>query len=90
MEIEAATPEGDVSSILGIERYDFRWPIRYERASLLTLAKGTRISVRGHFDNSHSHLSNPDPSGAVQIGPGAGDEALVVAFEIETDTAGRK
>ncbi|OWY71840.1 hypothetical protein B7486_09270 [cyanobacterium TDX16] len=90
MEIEAATPEGEVSRILGIERYDFRWPIRYERASPLTLAKGTRISVSGHFDNSHSHLSNPDPSGAVQIGPGAGDEALIVAFEIETDTAGRK
>jgi len=90
MEIEAASPEGDVSRILGIERYDFRWPIRYERASLLTLAKGTRIAVSGHFDNSHSHLSNPDPSGAVQIGPGAGDEALIVAFEIETDTTGRK
>ena len=84
------SPEGDVSPILGIERYDFRWPIRYERASPLTLRKGTRIVVSGHFDNSQTHISNPDPSGAVEMGPGAGDEALVVAFEIETDTAGRK
>jgi mono/diheme cytochrome c family protein len=90
MEIGAAMPKGEVSPILGIERYDFRWPIRYERGSPLTLTKGTRIVVSGHFDNSHSHLSNPDPSGAVQIGPGAGDEALIVAFEIETDIAGRK
>lgn len=89
MTIAAVMPGADDEVILGIERYDSRWPVRYERRTMLSLPEGARVMATGVFDNSSGHVSNPDPSVAVEIGPRAGDEAMLVVLEIESDVAGR-
>ena len=89
MTVTAQPPNGEAEGILQIDRYDFRWPVRYERRTKLSLPEGARIEVAGQFDNSSAQVSNPDPLSAVEIGPRAGEEALLVAMEIESDVAGR-
>lgn len=89
MTIETRSHWLDTARMLEIERYDFRWPVRYERRTMLSLPVGARIEVTGQFDNSSAQVTNPDPSVEVQIGPRAGDEALMVALEIESDAKGQ-
>lgn len=84
MELSAVQADQEIMPILRIERYDFRWPVRYERSEPLVLGAGTRLVVTGRFDNSADHISNPDPASAIEAGPRAGDEALFVVLETES------
>lgn len=84
MELSAVEVGQEGKPILHIERYDFRWPVRYERSEPLVLGAGTRLVLTGRFDNSTDHISNPDPAAAIEAGPRAVDEALLVVIEMES------
>ncbi|MEK6642980.1 MAG: redoxin family protein [Planctomycetota bacterium] len=83
VEVVVGWPDGREESILSAERYDFRWPIRYERSEALLLSAGMRLGVSCVFDNSRAQLANPNLEATVRIGPKAGDEAFMAIFEVE-------
>lgn len=83
VEIAIGWPDGREEMIFLAERYDFRWPIRYERAEPLPISAGMHISVGCAWDNSKGHLPNPDPEATVEMGPRAQDEAFMAVFEVE-------
>lgn len=83
LKLISEAPKSDAKTILQAERYDFRWPIRYELKEAMTLPSGTKLTLAGLFDNSSAQLSNPDSRANIRAGPHAGDEALIAVFETE-------
>ncbi len=80
--IDSIHRDGSVSTILAAPNYDFRWQIRYEFIEPLSLPTGTRLSVRGVFDNSAANPNNPSPGSTVRAGSGPETDALVLSVEI--------
>lgn len=85
--LEAVMHEGQPGArtiaLLDLGRYDWRWQFRYELKESMVLPAGTRLVVRGVFDNSEENLANPDAEKKVPMGMGIDLEAMVVAFEFE-------
>jgi mono/diheme cytochrome c family protein len=82
------TGSGEASALLSLDRYDWRWQIRYEPAGEIALAPGSTLALEGAFDNSEKNASNPTPGRAAKSGVGPTEEALWMGVEYLVGTAG--
>lgn len=76
MKYEAILPDGQRQTLLNVPRYNFYWQMLYKLKQPLAIAKGTRIAVTAHFDNSSRNKYNPDAGKAVRFGDSTTDEML--------------
>jgi len=74
-------PDGQSESLLEIPQYDFNWQLRYEFKHPKFIPAGSRIQVRGLFDNSAGNPANPDPTKRVRWGQQTHDEMLIGYLE---------
>jgi len=71
----ATLPDGTTESLIHIGRWDLNWQAVYRYAHLVTLPKGTTISMRFTYDNSSDNIRNPhNPPQRVLAGNRATDE----------------
>ncbi|MFO1496958.1 MAG: hypothetical protein U1G07_00935 [Verrucomicrobiota bacterium] len=77
----AIYPDGREETLLSVPDYNFRWQSGYELAQPKLLPTGTRIVVRGAFDNSELNLANPDPTASVTWGDQTSSEMFVGFFD---------
>jgi len=59
MSYERSTQSGTRETLLSVPDYDFRWQVGYELTAPKTLPAGTRILIKGAFDNSIQILLTP-------------------------------
>jgi hypothetical protein len=76
MKYEAIYADGRRETLLNVPRYNFYWQTLYKLKKPLAIAKGTRIAVTAHFDNSIRNKYNPDAAQAVRFGDSTTDEML--------------
>ena len=74
---EAEHPDGARELLLSVPRYQFDWQRPHVLAEPRRLSAGTRIVVRGAFDNSAANPQNPDPSRSVEWGEQSFDEMFL-------------
>src|SRR5262245_14443463 len=77
MTYTAAYPDGTSEVLLSVPKYDFNWQIRHELAGPKRLAKGTKIEVVAHYDNSSGNTYNPDPTKDVKRGDQTWEEMMI-------------
>jgi hypothetical protein len=61
-------PDGKSQIVLRVPRFDFNWQLGYALAEPVSVTKGTKLIVTGHFDNSVGNKFNPDPNQTVYYG----------------------
>jgi hypothetical protein len=84
----ATHPDGRRELLLQVPTYSFDWQMAYELKTPRALAKGTRIDVRAHFDNSGWNPYNPDPTKTVGFGLQTTHEMLYCfVFYVRADEA---
>lgn len=72
-ELRLVTPGQEPVSVLK-GTWNFDWQMGYEFAEPIALAKGAKLQLISHFDNSTANRYNPDPSKLVVWGPQNWDE----------------
>ena len=55
-------PNGQISSVLAVPRYDFNWQTYYMFSQPLQVPKGSKLISTAWYDNSPANKSNPDPT----------------------------
>jgi hypothetical protein len=71
---EAVTPDGTITPLLWIRRWDFHWQDEYRYTAPVPLPAGTTLTVRFTYDNSGANPRAPSPPRAVAHGPLSSDE----------------
>jgi hypothetical protein len=84
LHVSVETPGVPARTLLDLSRYDWRWQIRYVLREPILVPAGSRLVIRGRFDNSAANPANPDSSREVPMGIGLEKEALIVSVEYET------
>jgi peroxiredoxin len=77
MEYDAIYPNGEIEKLLSVPHYIFDWQLLYRLAEPKWLPAGTRIRVRGAFDNSLQNPENPDPAQSVGFGEQSDEEMFI-------------
>jgi mono/diheme cytochrome c family protein len=67
-EYKVALPDGTVTPLLSVPKYDFNWQTYYMFNEPLNLPAGARILASAWYDNSDKNPSNPDPNVEVKWG----------------------
>ena len=67
-------PDGTIETLLAVPDYDFGWQSVYRFAEPLKVAKGSKLTWTGHWDNSADNPRNPDSTKAVHWGLQTWDE----------------
>jgi hypothetical protein len=78
-------PDGREQIVLNVPRYDFNWQLGYELAQPIKVAKGSKLVVVGHYDNSANNKFNPDPNSTVYHGNMTWEEMFTPFFAITVD-----
>ena len=73
-------PDGSSDIVLSVPKYDFGWQTNYALAEPLTIAKGSKLRVTAHFDNSVANRANPDPAATVRWGDQTWEEMMIGFF----------
>lgn len=77
MRFEAVQPDGSARTLLLVPNYDFDWQTAYPwQPGSAQFARGTKLRVVAHFDNSAFNPFNPDPARAVTFGEETTDEMM--------------
>ncbi len=76
MMYEVIYPDGREEILLSVPNYDFNWQLSYYLTEPVPLAKGTKLRVTAHFDNSENNPRNPNPSLKVVYGQDSRDEMM--------------
>lgn len=79
---------GEAAALLALDRYDWRWQIRYEPGGETSLAPGSTLALEGVFDNSEKNASNPTPGRSAKSGAAPTEESLWVGVEYLVGPAG--
>lgn len=83
----AHAPGGEAETLLTIPNYHYAWQQNYRwEPGAKKFAKGTRIEVIAHYDNSAFNPFNPDPKAEVRSGPQTFHE-MMFGFFFYTDDA---
>jgi len=83
MEGTATLPDGRVTPLLSIPRWNIRWQDQYRYRTPLTLPRGTTLRMRFVYDNSASNPNNRfKPPRRVQWGPLSTDEMGALWLEV--------
>lgn len=89
MTFTAHAPGGRSDTLLIIPNYSFSWQIPYQwEPGKKRFAKGTRLEVVAHYDNSPFNPFNPNPLATVRHGPQTYHE-MMYGFFFYTDAAER-
>ena len=76
--LTATLPDGEKSTLIRIDRWDFQWQATYDLVTPVALPKGTRLDMLAHFDNSSDNPSNPShPPVTVHWGEQTNDEMCI-------------
>jgi hypothetical protein len=67
-------PDGTTTTLLSVPDYDFGWQSVYRLAKPLAVAKGSKLTWIGRWDNSADNPRNPDPERRVHWGLQTWDE----------------
>ena len=87
MFVTAVTPGGPVTTLLNIEKWNFRWQQDYRYTTPVKLPRGTRLRMRYTFDNSASNPANLNvPPKPVYFGPRSSDEMASLGLQMLTPT----
>jgi tetratricopeptide (TPR) repeat protein len=79
----ATLPDGRVTPLISIRRWDIRWQDQYRYQSPVFLPKGTTLAMRFTYDNSEGNLNNPHaPPRRVTWGPLSTDEMGALWLEV--------
>ncbi len=76
MRFQAIHPDGREETLLFVPQYNMYWQIAYVLAKPTRLAKGSKLRVTSHFDNSENNPWNPNPSVRVIWGMDSRDEMM--------------
>ena len=74
-------PDGTERNLLKIPEWNPDWQFSYAFRDPIYAPSGSRLRIRGWFDNSSANPFNPDPSVWVRNGPQIWDEMLMAAIE---------
>jgi peroxiredoxin len=86
MTFVARPPEGEPETLLSIPNYHYDWQQNYRWGpGTKKFAKGTKIEVTAHFDNSRFNPFNPDPTVTVKHGPQTVHEMMFGFFFYTAD-----
>ncbi|WP_152052501.1 alkyl hydroperoxide reductase [Tautonia marina] len=86
MTVTAILPDGQETTLIDIEHWNYNWQDEYYYERPFTLPAGTRLEVRAAFDNSAENPSNPSrPPRRVTWGDGTNDEMLFCFFLIAAE-----
>jgi hypothetical protein len=77
MKYEVVFPDGRRETLLWVPKFQFDWQTVYRLQRPIMIAKGSRIIVTAHFDNSAKNKYNPDPTKAVRWGDPSYDEMMI-------------
>ena len=66
---ELKSPDGKLTTLLDVPRYDFNWQLMYRYAEPVTVPRGSGLVYTAWYDNSDKNPANPDPKKAVKWGP---------------------
>ena len=89
MEGTATLPDGRVTPLLSIPRWNIRWQDQYRYRTPLTLPRGTTLHMRFVYDNSAANPNNRfKPPRRVQWGPLSTDEMGALWLEVVPKNAG--
>jgi Flp pilus assembly protein TadD len=89
MEGTATLPDGRVTPLLSIPRWNIRWQDQYRYRTPLTLPRGTTLRMRFVYDNSAANPNNRfKPPRRVQWGPLSTDEMGALWLEVVPKNAG--
>ncbi|MBA2226943.1 MAG: redoxin domain-containing protein [Gemmataceae bacterium] len=87
---ELRTPDGTVTTLLHVPRYDFNWQLEYRFAQPVAVPRGSTLIYRAWYDNSANNPANPDPTRTVRWGEQTYDEMHLGYVEYVVDgLAGR-
>ncbi|MCI0359229.1 MAG: redoxin family protein [Planctomycetaceae bacterium] len=79
-------PEGEAETLLAIPNYHYDWQQNYRwQLGTKRFAKGTKIEVTAHFDNSRFNPFNPDPTATVKHGQQTFEEMMFGFFFYTAD-----
>jgi hypothetical protein len=81
-------PDGSSEIILSVPKYDFGWQTDYWLAEPLPVAKGSKLRVTAHFDNSPANRANPDPTANVRWGDQTWEEMMIGFFTYTVESGG--
>ncbi len=68
------SPDGTTETLLSVPDYDFGWQSAYRFEKPLRIAKGSKLTWIGRWDNSEDNPRNPDPTKEVHWGLQTWDE----------------
>jgi hypothetical protein len=76
MQVEAILPDGTVTLLSRVDRFDFQWMTNYIYAddAAPLLPRGTALRVTAWYDNTRENKNNPDPDQWVGYGDRTVDE----------------
>lgn len=81
MVFTAHHPDGKTETLINVPNYDFDWQWFYHPVDPVRLPAGTRINVRGEYDNSDANPNNPAPDKWVYFGEESDDDMMFGMFE---------
>jgi hypothetical protein len=81
-EYRVVDAQGNATTLLKINDYDFHWQLTYRLKDPLLLRAGTRIECTGIFDNSKANARNPDAGEAVRFGFQSTQEMMIGFFDV--------
>ena len=78
--------EGEAETLLSIPNYHYDWQQNYRwQPGTKKFAKGTKVEVTAHFDNSRFNPFNPDPTATVKNGQQTFEEMMFGFFFYTAD-----
>ena len=75
-------PNGQRTTLLKVNNYDFYWQLNYRLSEPLRLRAGTRLECSAVFDNSKNNPRNPDPDAMVRYGQQSSEEMMIGFFDV--------
>ncbi len=76
VELLQKTPDGKVSPLMSVPKYDFNWQLDYDLEKPLPIKAGTKLIVSWVYDNSEHNRANPDPKRNVTSGEQTWEEMM--------------
>jgi hypothetical protein len=76
VELQQKTPDGKVTPLLSVPKYDFNWQLDYDLEKPITIKAGTKLIVTWIYDNSTGNPANPDPTINVTWGEQTWEEMM--------------
>jgi hypothetical protein len=77
MRFDAELPDGTRVNLLNVPKYDFAWQAMYRLAEPKALPAGSRLVLKGTFDNSIWNPFNPNPEQSVRFGEQTEEEMFI-------------